>query len=81
MSTHPTTMSLGEEIPEDVAAEIEAIRAMYGDEDAMQKVLRIQKLMMMRKDDDDDAAVLFRCRSVAEVSGNVVTILRRVCIH
>jgi len=44
-------------IPEDVAGEIEAIRAMYGgdDDDAgMQKVLRIQKLMMTRKDDDDD---------------------------
>ena len=53
-------------IPEDVAAEIEAIRAMYGgdddddddeedvDDDAMQKVLRIQKLMMTTRDDDDD---------------------------
>ena len=57
VSTHPTTMTLGEEIPEDVAAEIEAIRAMYGgDEDALQKVLRIQKLTM-RRDDDDDAAI------------------------
>jgi hypothetical protein len=59
VSTHPTTMTLGEDIPEDVAAEIEAIRAMYGgDDDAgVQKVLRIQKLMTMRKDDDDDAAI------------------------
>jgi hypothetical protein len=45
-------------IPDDVAAEIEAIRAMYGgddeEDDATGKALRIQKLTRAEDDDDDD---------------------------